>query len=379
MSVPFNQEFLTEDEIKAINSIQGKILDVPMTLTDKVTPELYNGGELPYRQSVYKYRFAHHYGQRKLLLAEVQFLSDYYNPDDDPLFVYAGAAPGISIALIKKLFPKLRMHLYDPASFIAEETDKIKIFTNDDGMFNDDTIAKFKGEHVLFMSDIRSGNSEDETFDLEVDENMKQQMRWCILLQKQGSFVAASLKFRLPYKKIARTYTTYLDGVIHAQCWAPLSSTEGRLCLSEIKTRRYDDQTYEYSCFFRNVILREWGTFRHDVLLKLVPGLDYCMDCASEICVWQNFLRKQSKIKVTKYNEKIANLMNAASAILHQQLVIHCIHPRITDKMYRMIADGDQKIFINVRNGLIHECGSIQQKKKPIYKSRTFSALKKKP
>lgn len=55
-------------------------------------------------------RFGCHMGQRKLLLSELQFYSDYHND----LIIYAGSAPCIHLSMILELFPKMKLILIDP-------------------------------------------------------------------------------------------------------------------------------------------------------------------------------------------------------------------------------------------------------------------------
>src|SRR5436853_6153729 len=78
-----------------------------------------------------------HWGQRKLLLNEIEFFTLYWDQKliPKPLCVYAGAAPGIHITLLSQMFPAFTFHLYDPAEFKIKETPKIKIFN---GLFTDD-------------------------------------------------------------------------------------------------------------------------------------------------------------------------------------------------------------------------------------------------
>ena len=58
-----------------------------------------------------------YWGQRKLLFSEIQFLtnvSSYNVPLNQCVLVYIGAAGGAHIPFLAKLFPQLRMILYDP-------------------------------------------------------------------------------------------------------------------------------------------------------------------------------------------------------------------------------------------------------------------------
>ena len=50
-----------------------------------------------------------HWGQRKLFLTELQFLTHFWDPNQvpEPIVIYAGAAPGRHFPLLSKLFPQL--------------------------------------------------------------------------------------------------------------------------------------------------------------------------------------------------------------------------------------------------------------------------------
>src|SRR5437868_821867 len=62
------------------------------------------------------------WGQRKLLLSEIEFLTIYWNAQEipDPIVVYVGAAHGNHIPLLSEMFPSFEFHLYDPAKFNIE-------------------------------------------------------------------------------------------------------------------------------------------------------------------------------------------------------------------------------------------------------------------
>src|SRR5579863_5410862 len=79
-----------------------------------------------------------HWGQRKLLLTEIQFLVNYWDIRSvpNPVIVYAGAAPGIHIPLLSRMFPSFIFYLYDPQPFAIKGSSTINIynqkFTNED-------------------------------------------------------------------------------------------------------------------------------------------------------------------------------------------------------------------------------------------------------
>jgi len=82
-----------------------------------------------------------HWGQRKLFLSELEFLTIYetsLKKAGGSLVVYIGAAAGIHIVYLCKLFPDIKWHLYDPSPFdkklYSEKNVKIynQLFTKDD-------------------------------------------------------------------------------------------------------------------------------------------------------------------------------------------------------------------------------------------------------
>ena len=56
-----------------------------------------------------------HIGQLKLMLSELEFLTDYYHKSKlQSLFIYVGSAPGNHMSFISDLFPELKFLLIDP-------------------------------------------------------------------------------------------------------------------------------------------------------------------------------------------------------------------------------------------------------------------------
>lgn len=119
-----------------------------------------NSGRTPYRRRTNEEKMSIHWGQRKLLMSEIQFFTLYWDPKviPNPLCVYAGAASGVHIGILSKMFPSFTFHLYDPSKFEIKETDKIKIFTGpDQGYFTDEVAQKYAGRNdIFFISDIRT-------------------------------------------------------------------------------------------------------------------------------------------------------------------------------------------------------------------------------
>lgn len=219
--------------------------------------------ELPYRRRKEEAKKNVHWGQRKLLLTLVQFLSLFWKKEQvlNPVVVYAGAAPGTNIAIVSSFFPDINFHLYDPAPFKIKETDKIKLYQQ---YFTNEDAKRWSGRSdVFFISDIRSV---DYTKSENLDENekgimkdMQMQMDWFNIIDP----VHGQLKFRPPYTGGNRPERiNYLYGYVFKQPWAPQTSTETRLVPvkdSKGKWRfaSWSSGKYQDQLFYHNVMIRE--------------------------------------------------------------------------------------------------------------------------
>ena len=172
--------------------------------------------ELAYRRRTGEDRLSVHWGQRKLILAVVQFFIyfwDTISQIETPKVVYAGAAPGTNINLLVKMFPNFEWHLYDPrAVWKIKPSERVNIYTQ---YFTDETAEEWANrDDVLFLSDIRIVTDEftqmlgsDMMYSQEeysritrgqeerIMSDMRMQEQWYRIIKP----VLASLKFRLPY------------------------------------------------------------------------------------------------------------------------------------------------------------------------------------
>lgn len=102
-----------------------------------------------------------HFGQRKLYLSEMEFLTNITREIDTKndkkiVVIYAGAAPGIHISSLSLMFPFVKFVLVDPAKFQVKKTSKIEIIQD---FFTDKMAEDMKQEYKnclrYFISDIR--------------------------------------------------------------------------------------------------------------------------------------------------------------------------------------------------------------------------------
>lgn len=199
-----------------------------------------------------------HWGQRKLLISEIDFLTQYR--DTPGVVVYAGAADGKHIPFLADMFPEREFHLYDPREFDPAVHKHARIRINPhskSGFFTIETCGNYAKVQVLFISDIRS-SPDRYSFDafeqcvvndLELQTDILHAMRPA----------AAMLKFRLPFsvrKGRDPRMIKYLDGSVRLQAWGPPDTTETRLITTGLSEKPYDACVYERQMAYWNGYMR---------------------------------------------------------------------------------------------------------------------------
>jgi cap2 methyltransferase len=109
--------------------------------------------EEPYRRRKDEIKSVLHWGQRKLLFSEIEFLTLY--GEKDITCIYAGAAPGTHIKYLSSLFPDIKFVLVDPSPFTVKSDEKITIIED---FFTDKLAESFTNTPNLFISDIRTAS-----------------------------------------------------------------------------------------------------------------------------------------------------------------------------------------------------------------------------
>ncbi|BBI30265.1 poly A polymerase regulatory subunit [Acanthamoeba castellanii medusavirus] len=241
---------------------------------------------MPYRRRRGEDKSVIHWGQRKLLMSEIEFLTRYGHTSSSRTVVYAGAAPGTHTNWLADIFPDLKFVLVDPNPFVAQPTDRVEIVKD---YFTDETAQKYAGQSVLFISDVRTANwreQDENAVEKHVMHDMLAQQRWVEIMKPSMSM----LKFRLPYpdREGCQGSTEYLDGEVFLPVWGPQTTTETRLVTPGTAKRQWDHTVYEQQMFFFNTQVRV-GLYDHDVR---AVGLDRCYDCTSEVRVLREYLDK---------------------------------------------------------------------------------------
>jgi cap2 methyltransferase len=249
-----------------------------------------------------------HWGQRKLLMSEIEFLVKYGDKTNKKIIViYAGGAPGDHIPFLSKLFPHIFFVLIDPSKFSIRQNDKITIIrdflTNElcDSLYN-----KYIDDTILFISDIRSVDfriNDSQTVEKEIKNDMKLQMEFYKILNPS----AGIFKFRLPWNE--NGFTKYLSGNIHLPVYGARSTTETRLFVdgNKMKMKNYDNIKYDNQMHYFNTETRN-SLFLHNVKAE---GLDCCYDCSSEVSILFKYAKKYHHDDFIKNkNEFVGNLVD---------------------------------------------------------------------
>lgn len=216
-----------------------------------------NHPKKPYRQRKDNEKHGIYRGQRKLLLAELAFFIRYATVPC--IVVYAGAGPGHHLlTLIGKISWVKEWHLYDPVPLVSKLKGMGNVHVYQQ-LFTKETAAQWADKDVVFISDIRTANHrvmDTEENEKAVLDDMSLQRELYEIIQPR----AALLKFRLPYsyEGVGETYS-YLDGMLMKQPYAPLSSSECRLVVLDLKakTKVYNIKDYEDAMFYHNDELRK--------------------------------------------------------------------------------------------------------------------------
>lgn len=290
------------------------------------------GQQLPYRDIKTLYRATLPWGQRKLLMNEIYFLTEYGHLAED--VVYVGAAYGKHLLYLRELFPNHNFHLYDPMPFFEGlyGLERITIYQQ---FFTDDTAREWAGKKVLFISDIRimpegvnlEGN-EDDLIEMEsqVVEDMKWQKTWVQIIKPKMSM----LKFRLPY---GAGKTEYFKGDVYLQPWAPLKSTETRLITDGKTMHMYNNGQYERVMYYHNVITRDWQFYVLPISIREIRDFNQGFDCVCELNIlhnyWVNTLEEGTPPRAIW--DAVVNSSNTITALVGEKRVAWMDYERWVD------------------------------------------------
>jgi hypothetical protein len=243
-----------------------------------------------------KARSLQHFGQRKLLLSEIQFLTHFLQPGQ--LVVYAGAAPGTHLGFLAEMFPEASFVLIDHREFtIKEPNPRLTIVAE---QFSDRHALEYANKNVLFICDHRSADPQmdsPEEVERKTQNDMDQQMAWHYII----SPAASMFRFRPPYA-YRPGKTTFFDGIVLLPVWGRAQTTESSLVvLREGKKRDWDNVVYERQMYHFNTEVRV-SAFPNDLEAS---SMDHCFDCTAEsFIVREVLLRRPSLMKLAAEQSK---------------------------------------------------------------------------
>ena len=269
----------------------------------KMLPD--NAKKRTYRQRNDEAKSTVHWGQRKLFMAELEFLLDFAG--EAQRLIYAGAAEGQHLAFLCELFPEIQLDAWDPRPFAksALPPEAPKNLRVHQEYFTDEVARKLRDASdapMLFVSDIRTANWQKDTaeeHDQRLLRDLEAQQGWVDLLRP----VRALLKFRFPYTPGC---TEGLSGEMRLPVWGPQTTTECRLLVTPPKSKEQplDTKWYDHQCmweqlFYFNTVTRisiyPRPTFVADEdeeTLK-TAGLCRCFDCSREVELLARYVRQR--------------------------------------------------------------------------------------
>lgn len=315
-----------------------------------------------------------HYGQRKLFYTELEFLSLLSKKHHlrEVTVVYAGAAPGIHLPILFKLFPDVFWILIDPAPFKFDKEGHTHRFVIINDFYTSSTyktVQKIntKNKKVAFISDIRVAPSEEETF-----KDMVAQQLWVTQLDNCCAYM---LKFRLPYildtfKYEAFDYQPpkgthialptkrskgflYLSGKILFQLYPPMRSSESRLIgyhkqghpfqLQYYDAHKYDEQMNYFNMVARRQCYRYKGS---QTVKEHILGFDDGYESVVEYYLFWKYLQHYQN--ETPTHEAVVRLLYATSRELdrtHSRSLVDCVLVTIAKKK-NVATEGDKKVLL---------------------------------
>lgn len=258
-----------------------------------------------------------HWGQRKLFLTELQFLTHYYHMYDsgEKLLLYIGSGPGHHINFLMQFFPDLTYHLYDKVPTKVPPGPNVKIFYE---YFTEKHAQRYVNKNVFIVCDIRNleiatvrkkmklGQAEMQEMDTVVLGDMELQRELCEIIKPK----AALLKFRLPYDG---SKMEYYCGPLYIQPWAKNASSETRIVPQWGAFKIYNSVIYEEQMFYFNTVTRR-QKFAN-------PGyhcLGTCFDCMLEAQIIREFVERYESITKNKIYDRVCEISSQLTQSLNK-------------------------------------------------------------
>ena len=271
---------------------------------------------LPYqKKQIGEVRTVEFWGQRKIFVMLVEFLSNYSVQAN--ILIYAGPSLAKTAwSYLAELFPEVTFHLYNQGRKYGE--DRVNSYTKS---FGPEIAKRWAKKKTLLFYDLREQTTGDDANNDEIDELIEKNVVRGLDRQKRItqalSAEVSNLKFRLPYKK---GKTSYFKGTLLIQPWSRATSTENRLIIEKknIKTFvKYDNTEQEEKMFWHNTQQRTWY-YKHNVKdTDHTIGLDHGYDSSAEIFIITEYL-KNIKSMTRGVNDKLIEISGEIGKALSQ-------------------------------------------------------------
>jgi hypothetical protein len=408
ISNKWKQQILTCKEILYLTDIQQKggtyhgyssknfKFNLPVTVNDLTNNSIFNGDAKDIPPLC-------HWGQKKLLLSEIQFLTNIciklnIKKLNNYVIIYIGSADGTHLPILFDMFPELEWHLYDPNPFskYVKKYGKNKVFIYNE-YFTNETIKKIKktiNKKILFISDIRVTPKDEQ-----VMKDMKDQGKWG--LELNADFML--LKFRLPYnepntykplnindldfnKNFINNYDfiandcIYLKGIMYLQLYHPTYSTELRLFVEKNKNNKYDLDNYNYidienKLFNYNSEIRGILNNEDYVFLNLIPGYDTSIECVLEYNIIEKYYNYFYNYNKNQIINKLFDINLFLEKLTHKKFLICNIKKNIFLKDSRKIKAKIWKkiIKVNITHNILFQINYIKKYGKNILDKNKYN------
>lgn len=226
------------------------------------------------------------WGQRKLLLTEIEFLTEYAR-NGKYLVIYIGDSQGLYINYLSDLFPDVDFVLIGMKKIDCKKTSRIQIRS---GALIDKWINMYSKsrENLLLICDVHTfGPLKD--MEEYIQQDLENQIHWHSKLKP----IASLLTFRFSRNK---AMTKFLQGDIISSPWTSRQASHCRfIVLRDAQLTNYDNKRLLSALsYFQNVTRTKY--YEHDIDDLNSEGLDHCYDCCTEIYILHQYLTKVQNV-----------------------------------------------------------------------------------
>jgi hypothetical protein len=404
VNIPPGLKFTEEIDIAIVTKLHlyGKPEDFSKRPLHK-TVDMEKDDKMPYAPLKGARKAGTGWGQRKLLMSEMDAMIEMIGKDESVLVVYIGAAPWKHGIVLMNWFSNARFLLVDPRE---DDWDPEVLKSRDDvrlsirSAFFDKEMAQeivtwfeptYNGpmkrlvsgvKKVLFFSDIRSSIHGElgyvaAEFGVHSDMNFQKEMVEILYqnLRDKGVTVLSWLKFRLPFiMEIGGSDYNYGKGELHLQPWAPIGSTELRLWWNPADGETsYNKKVIEEIMMFHNDRIRS-ADYGESKFADYCP----CHDCHYEIDIIWKYLAKFKEISIGADIDPFKLHLEEIVKIMGKTLAAHSKMDRrqaSVPQAIRSLSPLLENIRSNVLIRLKNQWKTLLEKKKDLFKNVDLSKL----